>query len=157
MKIKLQELRNLLNTIESNKIQQLKVKKYNFELQINSLQTGSINLSYINNNPKRNIKARTTKKQQKSTDTKINNPKNILTITSPMVGTFYRASSPNEAPFVKIQDNVQSNQTVCIIEAMKLMNEIEAEVNGQIVDILVDDGEFVDCGQALMIVEPAIS
>lgn len=72
------------------------------------------------------------------------------TIISPMVGTFYRSPAPNEKPFIEKNDAVKPKQTVCIIEAMKLMNEIEAEVNGKIVEILVNDGDIVDCGQALM-------
>jgi len=75
-------------------------------------------------------------------------------ITSPMVGTFYRAPAPDEAPFVDVGDRVRNGQVVCIIEAMKLMNEIESEVNGQIADILVANGEPVEYGQALMRVKP---
>ncbi|MBP0018159.1 MAG: acetyl-CoA carboxylase biotin carboxyl carrier protein [Cyanobacteria bacterium SBLK] len=75
-------------------------------------------------------------------------------ITSPMVGTFYRAPAPDEAPFVAISDRVGLGQTVCIIEAMKLMNEIEAEVSGQIMEIMVENAEPVEYGQVLMRVKP---
>jgi acetyl-CoA carboxylase biotin carboxyl carrier protein len=75
-------------------------------------------------------------------------------ITSPMVGTFYRASAPDEAPFVDSGDTVSKGQVVCIIEAMKLMNEIEAEVTGQIMDIVVENGEPVEYGQTLMWIKP---
>ena len=75
-------------------------------------------------------------------------------IKSPMVGTFYRAPGPDEAPFVDIGDRIRTGQTVCIIEAMKLMNEIEAEVSGQIVEILVGNGEPVEYGQPLMRINP---
>ncbi len=75
-------------------------------------------------------------------------------IKSPMVGTFYRAPGPDEAPFVDIGDRIRNGQTVCIIEAMKLMNEIEAEVSGQIMEILVGNGEPVEYGQPLMRVNP---
>jgi len=71
-------------------------------------------------------------------------------ITSPMVGTFYRAPAPEEPPFVSEGDRIQSGQTVCIIEAMKLMNELEAEISGEIVEILVDNAEPVEFGQPLM-------
>lgn len=76
-------------------------------------------------------------------------------ITSPMVGTFYRAPGPDEPPFVAVGDRVRSGQTVCIIEAMKLMNELEAEVTGEITEILVENGEPVEFGQVLMRVKPA--
>ncbi|KGX90483.1 acetyl-CoA carboxylase biotin carboxyl carrier protein [Pontibacillus marinus] len=70
-------------------------------------------------------------------------------IVSPMVGTFYEASSPDADPFVKVGDKVTSDSVVCIVEAMKLFNEIEAEVSGEIVEILVDNGELVEYGQPL--------
>ncbi len=80
--------------------------------------------------------------------------KKYVEVTSPMVGTFYRASGPGEPPFVEVGDRVHVGQTVCIIEAMKLMNEIEAEVSGQIIEILVQNGEPVEYGQPLMRIQP---
>lgn len=74
-------------------------------------------------------------------------------ITSPMVGTFYKAPSPDSAPFVKVGDTVAPGKVVCIVEAMKLMNEIESEISGKITQILVNDGEPVEYGQVLMYVE----
>lgn len=74
-------------------------------------------------------------------------------ITSPMVGTFYRASSPGSDPFVEEGKVVSKGQVVCIIEAMKLMNEIESEVSGKVVEICAQDGEPVEFGQVLMYVE----
>ena len=78
----------------------------------------------------------------------------LVEITAPMVGTFYRAPAPDEAMFVEVGDRIAVGQTVCIIEAMKLMNELEAEVSGEIVDILVENAEPVEFGQALMRVRP---
>jgi acetyl-CoA carboxylase biotin carboxyl carrier protein len=74
-------------------------------------------------------------------------------VTSPMVGTFYRASSPNAQPFVEEGDSVRRGQTLCIIEAMKMMNEIEAEVGGRIVRVLCENAQAVEYGQPLMVVE----
>lgn len=74
-------------------------------------------------------------------------------ITSPMVGTFYKSPSPDSEPFVKIGSVVEEGQVVCIIEAMKLMNEIEADVSGKVVEICVEDGQAVEFGQVLMYVE----
>lgn len=71
-------------------------------------------------------------------------------ITSPMVGTFYRAPGPEESPFVEVGDSIRKGQTVCIIEAMKLMNEIEAEISGQVMEIVVANGEPVEYGQTLL-------
>lgn len=74
-------------------------------------------------------------------------------VTSPMVGTFYLASSPGAKPFVEVGATVSAGQVVCIIEAMKLMNEIESEVSGKVTQICVKDGEAVEYGQVLMYVE----
>ena len=74
-----------------------------------------------------------------------------------MVGTFYRAPAPGEAPFVEVGHRIDVGQTVCILEAMKLMNELEAEVSGEVVEILVDNGTPVEFGQVLMRVRPALA
>ena len=74
-------------------------------------------------------------------------------VTSPMVGTFYMASSPGAKPFVEVGSTVSAGQVVCIIEAMKLMNEIESEVSGKVTQICVKDGEAVEYGQVLMYIE----
>ncbi len=76
-------------------------------------------------------------------------------ITAPIVGTFYRKPAPDAEPFVEVGDRVEKGQVVCIIEAMKLFNEIESEVSGVIRKILVEDGEPVEYGQPLFLVEPA--
>ena len=76
------------------------------------------------------------------------------TVVSPMVGTFYAAPSPDADPYVKKGDVVDASTVVCIVEAMKLFNEIEAEVSGEIVDILVEDGELVEFDQPLFLVKP---
>ncbi|QHW30282.1 acetyl-CoA carboxylase biotin carboxyl carrier protein [Paenibacillus rhizovicinus] len=79
---------------------------------------------------------------------------NYHQIVSPMVGTFYRASSPDKAPFVNVGDRINDKSIVCILEAMKLMNELEAEVRGEIVEILVENGQLVEFGQPLFLVKP---
>lgn len=80
---------------------------------------------------------------------------NLLTIKSPMIGTFYRSPSPDKPSFVQVGDEVAAGKVVCIIEAMKLFNEIESEVKGRIVKILVDDASPVEYDQPLFLVEPA--
>lgn len=160
MKFNLQELKNLLNKIQKYKIEYLSINNKKFGLTISTLQSGSaispnfqkpvinthkpsIKLQAINAIPQSNTIRKTTDVTEA-----------YLTIVSPMVGTFYRSPGPGEPPFIQVLDYVTFNQTVCIIEAMKLMNEIEAEVTGEIVEILVEDGDIVDCGQALMRVKP---
>lgn len=78
----------------------------------------------------------------------------MLVITSPMVGTFYRASSPEAAAFVKVGDRIGPEKTVCIVEAMKVFNEIPAGISGQVVAILVENGAPVEFGQPLIKVDP---
>ena len=79
----------------------------------------------------------------------------LIEITSPMVGTFYRSPSPGAEPYVSVGSEVEPDGVVCIIEAMKVMNEIKAEVTGRIVEILVEDVEPIEYGQVLFLVEPA--
>lgn len=82
-------------------------------------------------------------------------PRRGLTINAPMVGTFYRAPSPDAPPFADVGEVVKPGQTVCIIEAMKLMNELETEVGGRVARFLVENGEPVEYGQPLIELEPA--
>jgi acetyl-CoA carboxylase biotin carboxyl carrier protein len=79
----------------------------------------------------------------------------LVIIKSPIVGTFYSSPSPSAPPFVKVGDTVQMGQVICIIEAMKLMNELEAEMTGQIVRVYVENGQPVEYGQSLFAIEPA--
>ncbi|MFS0635930.1 acetyl-CoA carboxylase biotin carboxyl carrier protein [Mesobacillus foraminis] len=79
---------------------------------------------------------------------------NLHKITSPMVGTFYASPSPDADVYVKAGSRVSNDSIVCIVEAMKLFNEIEAEINGEIVEVLVKDGQLVEYGQPLFLVKP---
>ncbi len=92
-----------------------------------------------------------TSKEEKTQSAEISSKR--TPIVSPMVGSFYAAPAPGEKPFVRVGDNVAAGQVVCIVEAMKLMNEIEAEVSGKVVEICVEDGQSVEYGQVLMYVE----
>jgi len=78
-----------------------------------------------------------------------------ITVKSPMIGTFYRSSTPDKPPFVAVGDTIKEGDTICIIEAMKLFNEIEAEVTGKIVKVLVDDSSPVQYDQPLYLVDPS--
>ena len=80
---------------------------------------------------------------------------NLFIVRSPIVGTFYRAPNPDAEPFVKAGDTIESGRVLCIIEAMKLMNEIEAEIGGEVAKIYVEDREPVEFGQALFGIRPA--
>lgn len=85
-------------------------------------------------------------KEPASTDEFI---EDAITINAPMVGTFYKSPSPEADPYVKVEDKVKNDSIVCILEAMKLFNEIQAEVSGEIIEILAEDGQLVEYGQPL--------
>jgi len=80
---------------------------------------------------------------------------NYVTVKSPMIGTFYRAANPESDPFVKVGDGISAGQPVCIIEAMKLFNEIESEVSGKVVKVLVENASPVEYDQDLFLVDPS--
>lgn len=87
--------------------------------------------------------------------TKSNDDSKYIAVKSPMIGTFYRSSTPDSEPFVKVGDSISPGQAVCIIEAMKLFNEIESEVSGTVVKILVDNASPVEYDQPLFLVDPS--
>lgn len=101
--------------------------------------------------PAKKDKTETAKTEEPSLET---DETNLLKIESPMVGTFYAAPSPEEPPYVQVGDKVKEESIVCIVEAMKLFNEIEAETKGEIVEILVENGQLVEYGQPLFLVKP---
>jgi acetyl-CoA carboxylase biotin carboxyl carrier protein len=78
-----------------------------------------------------------------------------ITVNSPMIGTFYRASSPDKPPFVSVGDNIKPGDVICIVEAMKLFNEIEAEISGKIVKVLADDTTPIEYDQPLFLIDPS--
>jgi len=84
-----------------------------------------------------------------------NNDSKYVTIKSPMIGTFYRSSGPDKGPFVNVGDDIEVGKPVCIIEAMKLFNEIESEIKGKIVKVLVNDSTPVEYDQPLFLVDPS--
>lgn len=161
------ELRQLLITISQTDITEFALKSDEFELTIrkNSVASlGSPGLAPLEESlaAKAAVKANTQELGERPElvadvpvpiSTSPQGQKSVEVI-SPMVGTFYRAPAPGEAAFVEVGDRIRLGQTVCIIEAMKLMNEIEAEVSGQVISILVQDGEPIEYGQPLMRINP---
>ncbi len=105
--------------------------------------------------PQQNLQTQIQTPQETKTEEAKSENDNYITIKSPMVGTFYRKPSPDKAPFVNVGDTVSKDTVVCIVEAMKLFNEIEAEVSGKIVKILVDDASPVEFEQPLFLVDPS--
>jgi acetyl-CoA carboxylase biotin carboxyl carrier protein len=92
---------------------------------------------------------------EKAAETKAGNEAKYITIKSPMIGTFYRTPSPDKPTFVNIGDEIKPGKVICIIEAMKLFNEIESEISGKIVKVLVDNASPVEYDQPLFLVDPS--
>nr|YP_010903104.1 acetyl-CoA carboxylase, biotin carboxyl carrier protein [Hypnea pseudomusciformis]WCH55158.1 acetyl-CoA carboxylase, biotin carboxyl carrier protein [Hypnea pseudomusciformis]WCH56751.1 acetyl-CoA carboxylase, biotin carboxyl carrier protein [Hypnea pseudomusciformis] len=158
MQFQIKNLKQLLYSIQKNNIDEIHIYSKTLKLSVNRsshlLNNTKNTIKTIENTYHPKIKKKNHKKQIQENTNTINSPETYYTIVSPMVGTFYCSPAPNEPPFIKLHDIVKKQQTVCIIEAMKLMNEIESEIYGEIVEILVKDGEIIDCGQALIRVKP---
>ena len=161
MKLDHEDLNRLIEKISISDIQEFSLEGEDFKLEIKR------NLfdqnQFTNNVVSNNLFERQTIANQKSINDNVpivNDPEapqvappgrsDLIEITSPMVGTFYRAAAPGEEPFVEVGNTVKVGQTICILEAMKLMNEIESEFNAEIVEILVENGTPVEFGQVLM-------
>ena len=155
MPLDLTELRELLTALNQTDISELTLKADDFELTV---RRGSrVEIAPIAPvaaeiptpaPPPEPIKA-------ELPNTALISERKLADVVSPIVGTFYRSPSPDEPPFVDVGNRIQKGQVVCIIEAMKVMNEIEAEVSGEIVELLVQNGQPVEYGQPLMRVNPA--
>ena len=161
MKLDHDDLDRLIEKISTSDIQEFSLEGEDFKLEIKRNlfdKNHSNNISVTNNSLDKQITA----SQSASTDnipikgntetSQVSPPgrSDLTDITSPMVGTFYRASAPGEDPFVDLGSKITIGQTICILEAMKLMNEIESEFNAEIVEILVENGTPVEFGQVLM-------
>ncbi|MDC3092251.1 acetyl-CoA carboxylase biotin carboxyl carrier protein [Prochlorococcus sp. AH-716-M18] len=161
MKLDHDDLNRLIEKISTSDIQEFSLEGEDFKLEIK--RNLFDNNQFANNLVSNNSFDRQTNPTQKSINDNasiVNEPEapqvappgrsDLTDITSPMVGTFYRAAAPGEDPFVEVGNNVKVGQTICILEAMKLMNEIESEFNAEIVEILVENGTPVEFGQVLM-------
>ena len=161
MKLDHEDLNRLIEKISTSDIQEFSLEGEDFKLEIkrNLFDQNQV----INNLVSNNSFDRQKIANQKTINDNIsiaNEPKapqvapparsDLTEITSTIVGTFYRAAAPGEEPFVEVGNNIKVGQTICILEAMKLMNEIESEFNAEIVEILVENGTPVEFGQVLM-------
>ena len=160
MKLDHEDLNRLIEKISTSDIQEFSLEGEDFKLEIkrnlfdqNQLSNNFVsNTSFDRQSIDQNPLNDNFSKVNESEEPLVAPPgrSDLIEITSPMVGTFYRAAAPGEDPFVEIGSNVKVGQTICILEAMKLMNEIESEFNAEIVEILVENGTPVEFGQVLM-------
>lgn len=155
MEFDLNQVRELLTILNQTDVEELCLKSSDFELTIRKgVGTGVVNLP-TSVGGSGNVIAELPPlppTMTPPTTTPLN--KNWVEVTSPMVGTFYRAPGPEEPPFIEVGDIAQRGQTICIIEAMKLMNELEAELSGEVMEILVENGKPIEFGQPLMRIKP---
>ena len=161
MKLDHEDLNRLIDKISISDIQEFSLEGEDFKLEI---KRNLFSQNQVTNNLVSNTSFdRQTIPNQKSINDNVSivdepeepqvappGRSDLTEVTSPMVGTFYRAAAPGEEPFVEVGNNVKVGQTICILEAMKLMNEIESEFNAEIVEILVENGTPVEFGQVLM-------
>jgi len=161
MKLDHEDLNRLIEKISTSDIQEFSLEGEDFKLEIkrNLFDQTQLTNNLVSNN---SVDTQTIANPKSINDNvlKVNEPEppqvappgrsDLTEITSPMVGTFYRAAAPGEDPFVEEGNVIKVGQTICILEAMKLMNEIESEFNAEIVEILVENGTPVEFGQVLM-------
>ena len=150
MQLDHEQLHRLLEVLGESDIQEFRLEGDDFRLEIRRNLPGQAVMAPVMPTP---VAAAATPATPPPAATSTRS--DLLEITAPMVGTFYRAPAPGEPPFIEVGNRIDVGQTVCILEAMKLMNELEAEVSGEVVEILVDNGTPVEFGQVLMRVRPA--
>ena len=166
MELNINELRELVAALSQSDVAELTLKSSTFELTLRkqgvvtaaSLPTVVVAPETVASSPTKPVEVVPPAVEAAAPTTPPATPpgkhSDLLTISSPMVGTFYRSPAPGEPPFVDLGSRIRAGQPVCILEAMKLMNELEAEVAGEVVEILVESGTPVEFGQVLMRVKP---
>jgi acetyl-CoA carboxylase biotin carboxyl carrier protein len=149
----LEKLKKLLDFMEEHNLQEMELKGLFYHIRLKKAsETSYIPVESVNKSEKQATVSVASTSNQPS-ETKKENENNYYQIRSPMVGTFYRSPSPGAEPYVKEGDIVKKGQVVCIIEAMKVMNEIESDVTGRIVKVLVENGKPVEYNQPLFLVD----
>lgn len=157
---KIQEMRELIRLIDKSTINEFTYEKDDSKIKIKKNETGTVQVEApIVETPVAQAAAPTAptpapaavakEEPKKVEEVATESDEDLEEILSPMVGTFYQKPSPESNPYVAVGDKVNEETIVCIVEAMKLFNEIEAELNGEIVEILVNDGDLVEYGQPL--------
>lgn len=160
------QIQDLIKLVSRSDLSELKVEKDNFKITLRKgTQMPALQQTAKNQQPPAPVQqvqppqpAKTEAPKEKAEQAPIKTEggeEGYVTIKSPMIGTFYRASGPDKDPFVKIGDVVNKGDHICIIEAMKLFNEIESEVDGKIMKVLVEDATPVEYDQPLFLVDPS--
>jgi len=157
-----EQLHRLLATLAESDIKEFRLEGEDFYLEVKrNLETSSDSITSQKKSISEDIDSVPPQRKVEASKVPSTPPPSVpgsrsdlVEVTAPMVGTFYRAPGPEEPPFVEIGSRISVGQAVCILEAMKLMNELESEVSGEVVEILVDNGTPVEFGQVLMRLKP---
>ena len=155
----IKDIQNLIKFVSKAEVSEVKYKTKDFEITIKT-PLGGNEVSYVQQPavyqpaPQVAVPVAPTSAPASATEAKSDDGK-FITIKSPMIGTFYRKPSPDKDVFVNVGDEVSVGKVVCVVEAMKLFNQIESEVSGKIVKILVDDASPVEYDQPLFLVDPS--
>jgi len=151
----IKEIKEMINLMNENGLTELEIEKDGLKLRLKKGPAGiQQEISFAPQfSPSAASAAGSLQAAQEETQAQIK-AKGLVEIKSPMVGTFYRAPAPDAAPYVQEGQDIDIGQVVCIVEAMKLMNEIKSEVKGKVVRILVENADPVEFGQTLFLVEP---
>ncbi len=146
----IKEIKDMITLMNDNSLTELEVEKNGMRIKLKKSSGGLVEKA-IEFAPQ----ALASGPAQEATSAKSDEKtKNTVVIKAPMVGTFYRSPSPEAAAYVNVGDTIGVGQVLCIIEAMKLMNEIKSEIRGKILEILVDNAEPVEFGQVIFVIEP---
>jgi acetyl-CoA carboxylase biotin carboxyl carrier protein len=150
--VNIKEIKEMINLMNENSLVELEVEKDGMRIRLKKTATGETG---VYNGPMVIEREKLPQARPQEIPQTIEKPPvKTVEIKAPMVGTFYRAPSPEAPPYVEVGQTIEPGQVFCIIEAMKLMNEIKSEVRGKIVEILVDNSEPVEFGQSMLIIEP---
>jgi acetyl-CoA carboxylase biotin carboxyl carrier protein len=149
----LKEIKDLINLMNENELIELEIEREGTKIRLKKSLSGKFEAITEGHEMPRIIQTIAPAKEIPS-KTEEKEVKNLVPIKAPMVGTFYRAPAPEAKQYVEIGQVIEVGQVVCIIEAMKLMNEIKSEIKGKVVEVLVENAEPVEYGQALFMVEP---
>lgn len=147
----IRKVKKLIELLEESGIAEIEIREGEESVRISRQQQGTVVMSSPNYMPAP-APTPTTNEATVVAAPKVAEPSGHQ-VKSPMVGTFYRASAPGAKPFAEVGDNVTAGTTICIIEAMKMLNQIEADISGKITAILVENGQPVEFGQPLFIIE----